>query len=173
MPERHYMRIRKEPNIEPALKIRGKFAYLAPVVLGVLFGTCSFVGCHEGTIDERNIILYADICFFIALFVLIFRCSLKLMEKVPPHFDRLDIPFSFFRHLKLDWTPKSVVAVWGMICVCWLPYAIIFFPGTYWFDTSWQLTQFFDPNTPITDHHPFALTYVLGFFCEPWQSHLS
>lgn len=160
------MRIRKEPNIEPALKIRGKFAYLVPVVLGVLFGTCSFVGCHEGTIDERNIILYADICFFIALFVLIFRCSLKLMEKVPPHFDRLDIPFSFFRHLKLDWTPKSVVAVWGMICVCWLPYAIIFFPGTYWFDTSWQLTQFFDPNTPITDHHPFALTYVLGFFAN-------
>lgn len=149
-----------------AVNPRRKIAYLVPVVLGVLFGTCSFVGCHEGTIDERNSILYADIFFFVVLFTLLFHCSLKLAKKVSSYSDKLNIPTGFFGYLKLSWAPKSIVTIWGIICVCWLPYAIIFFPGTYWFDTSWQLTQFFDPNTPITDHHPFVLTYLLGFFAN-------
>lgn len=156
----------QKESIGTAANLRGKLAYLVPIVLGVIFGTCSFVGRHEGTIDERNIILYADIFFFIALFILVFHCALKLIERVPSHTDKLNIPLSFFKYLKLDWSPKSVVIAWGTICVCWLPYAIVFFPGAYWFDTSWQLTQFFDPNTPITDHHPFALTYLLGFFAN-------
>lgn len=141
-----------------------RVAYLVPILLGVLFGVCSFVGVHGGRLEIRNIILYADVIFFAALFVIIFHGAIKLVKKIKRHPCNLDTPFDFCKHLKLDWSLKSVIVSWGIISICWIPYAIIFFPGTYWFDTSWQLVQFFDPNTPITDHHPFALTYLLGFF---------
>jgi len=36
------------------MKVRGRFAYFVPVVLIVLFSTCPFVGCHEGTIDGKH-----------------------------------------------------------------------------------------------------------------------
>lgn len=146
------------------VKTSERVAYLVPILLGVLFGVCSFVGVHGGRLEIRNIILYADVIFFAALFVIIFHGAIKLVKKIKRHPCNLDTPFDFCKHLKLDWSLKSVIVSWGIISICWIPYAIIFFPGTYWFDTSWQLVQFFDPNTPITDHHPFALTYLLGFF---------
>ena len=58
------------------------FSYLVPVILGTLFGMCSFIGQHEGKIDTRNILLYANILFYILLFTLFFFTIIKM--NAPP-----------------------------------------------------------------------------------------
>lgn len=68
-----------------------------------------------------------------------------------------------------------------MVCmvICWLPYYVLFFPGTGNADTGAQILQYFHyPTsllrlTPIqgdnvfaTNHHPYFLTLLFGAFVE-------
>ena len=140
------------------------FSYLVPVILGTLFGMCSFIGQHEGKIDTRNILLYANILFYILLFTLFFFTIIKMIAYANQHRSSLDKPFAPLYKLTLDWSPRSVITLWCAVTVLWIPYFIAYFPGVYWYDTSWQLMEYFDSSVPFTDHHPFMMTYLfVGF----------
>lgn len=65
-----------------------------------------------------------------------------------------------------------------LVC-CWLPYYVIFWPGTSNEDTVIQLMQYFHyptyitvlsavqgPDIYITNHHPFFSTFLFGKFAE-------
>ena len=43
---------------------------------------------------------------------------------------------------------------------------VAYFPGVYWYDTSWQLMEYYDPSVPFTDHHPFMMTYLYVGFAD-------
>lgn len=140
------------------------FAYLVPILLGTLFGMCSFVGQHEGKIDTRNALLYVNTLFYIALFTLLFFAATKIVPRINHHNESLSKPFEAFRKLTMDWSPRSIITLWCLVTAFWIPYFVAYFPGVYWYDTSWQLMEYYDPSVPFTDHHPFMMTYLyVGF----------
>lgn len=140
------------------------FAYLVPILLGTLFGMCSFIGQHEGKIDTRNALLYVNTLFYIALFTLLFFAATKIVPRINHHNESLSKPFEAFRKLTMDWSPRSIITLWCLVTAFWIPYFVAYFPGVYWYDTSWQLMEYYDPSVPFTDHHPFIMTYLyVGF----------
>lgn len=140
------------------------FAYLVPILLGTLFGMCSFIGQHEGKIDTRNALLYVNTLFYIALFTLLFFAATKIVPRINHHNESLSKPFEAFRKLTMDWSPRSIITLWCLVMAFWIPYFVAYFPGVYWYDTSWQLMEYYDPSVPFTDHHPFMMTYLyVGF----------
>lgn len=140
------------------------FAYLVPILLGTLFGMCSFIGQHEGKIDTRNALLYVNTLFYIALFTLLFFATTKIVPRINHHNESLSKPFEAFRKLTMDWSPRSIITLWCLVTAFWIPYFVAYFPGVYWYDTSWQLMEYYDPSVPFTDHHPFMMTYLyVGF----------
>ena len=140
------------------------FAYLVPILLGTLFGMCFFIGQHEGKIDTRNALLYVNTLFYIALFTLLFFAATKIVPRINHHNESLSKPFEAFRKLTMDWSPRSIITLWCLVTAFWIPYFVAYFPGVYWYDTSWQLMEYYDPSVPFTDHHPFMMTYLyVGF----------
>lgn len=140
------------------------FAYLVPILLGTLFGMCSFIGQHEGKIDTRNALLYVNTLFYIALFTLLFFAATKIVPRINHHNESLSKPFEAFRKLTMDWSPRFIITLWCLVTAFWIPYFVAYFPGVYWYDTSWQLMEYYDPSVPFTDHHPFMMTYLyVGF----------
>lgn len=140
------------------------FAYLVPILLGTLFGMCSFIGQHEGKIDTRNALLYVNTLFYIALFTLLFFAATKIVPRINHHNESLSKPFEAFRKLTMGWSPRSIITLWCLVTAFWIPYFVAYFPGVYWYDTSWQLMEYYDPSVPFTDHHPFMMTYLyVGF----------
>ena len=140
------------------------FAYLVPILLGTLFGMCSFIGQYEGKIDTRNALLYVNTLFYIALFTLLFFAATKIVPRINHHNESLSKPFEAFRKLTMDWSPRSIITLWCLVTAFWIPYFVAYFPGVYWYDTSWQLMEYYDPSVPFTDHHPFMMTYLyVGF----------
>ena len=125
---------------------------------------CSFIGQHEGKIDTRNALLYVNTLFYIALFTLLFFAATKIIPRINHHNESLSKPFEAFRKLTMDWSPRSIITLWCLVTAFWIPYFVAYFPGVYWYDTSWQLMEYYDPSVPFTDHHPFMMTYLyVGF----------
>lgn len=125
---------------------------------------CSFIGQHEGKIDTRNALLYVNTLFYIALFTLLFFAATKIVPRINHHNESLSKPFEAFRKLTMDWSPRSIITLWCLVTAFWIPYFVAYFPGVYWYDTSWQLMEYYDPSVPFTDHHPFMMTYLyVGF----------
>ncbi|MCU6762670.1 Uncharacterised protein [uncultured Roseburia sp.] len=50
-----------------------------------------------------------------------------------------------------------------IIFITWLPYLIIFYPGSIPYDGYYQLDMFFG-IWPMSDHHPVLTTYLIGGF---------
>ena len=76
---------------------------------------------------------------------------------------------------KITW--KNSLIIGGLFVVAWLPYYILFFPGTANVDTVVQLMQSFEipsyinkittihpPEAYYTNHHPFATTKLFELF---------
>ena len=51
----------------------------------------------------------------------------------------------------------------GFIALCWLPYLIVFFPGSMPTDTARQLAQWFGTGgVPLSNHFPYLTTVLYG-----------
>lgn len=146
------------------LKDKGllEWRIVIPVALGCLFGLGDGVANEEGRLNVTDVSLYLRTVLFIVVFVLAFLAVRFWLER---HRRGADEPLS--RHVVLDyrWSMGSLLRLWAVIIVCWLPYIIMLFPGVYWSDTSMQLLEYYGYE-PFTDHHPFALTYLFGWFAD-------
>lgn len=71
-----------------------------------------------------------------------------------------------------EYFSKRVLKRALIIMACWIPYAVLLYPGVVTFDTSFQLCQFFGNEMPgifpvpegyaFTDHHPIMVTLLFG-----------
>jgi hypothetical protein len=67
----------------------------------------------------------------------------------------------FFKYLKRTSERHPVLLGTCIIFICWIPYIIIFYPGTLMWDGTLQLSQFLG-YLPKTTHHPYAATTLMG-----------
>lgn len=56
---------------------------------------------------------------------------------------------------------RYTLFVFCVIVLCWLPYYILYMPGSIIWDSYWQLNQAFGVNR-LSNHHPWVLTLVYG-----------
>lgn len=157
-----------------------------PILLGVLFTLGERAIDGKGTIDWSNYKLYQCLVISIALFTLLYSALYQLLvihpvlgvagrtaaaratgssEAIQTISEALQS-----RHTKLfQWRMSSVLLGALIILACWGVYIYCLYPGTMWYDTSWQvyehLASTYDNGT-LSDHHPFLLVYLYGFFIE-------
>lgn len=53
----------------------------------------------------------------------------------------------------------------GFLFLCWLPYLIVFYPGTTTYDAGTMLEQYFG-YAPLTNHHPYLQILFIGLFVQ-------
>ncbi|MCM1144359.1 MAG: DUF6020 family protein [Lachnoclostridium sp.] len=52
-----------------------------------------------------------------------------------------------------------------ILFLCWLPYLIVFYPGTTTYDAGTMLEQYFR-YAPLTNHHPYFQILFIGLFVQ-------
>lgn len=55
--------------------------------------------------------------------------------------------------------------VFTVITICWLPFLIVFLPGSVPHDGAVQINMFFDMNS-MTNNHPWLVSIFMGFFVK-------
>lgn len=78
--------------------------------------------------------------------------------RMPP---RPHAPLRQLQRLRALYASHTVLAVAATLVVCWLPYLIVFYPGTVISDMSWMFEQL-QGITPMTTWHSVFTTWVFG-----------
>ncbi len=143
---------------------------IVPLVLGVMFGLGDEVSNPDGTILQSKVALPVKIVFFSTIFIILFYVVDCLVARL--YRCRSDIvgnasvdKGTAHRFFDYRYSAGTILKNAVAIIVCWLPYIIWLFPGVYWSDTSKQLLIHYGVEK-FTDHHPFALTYLFGWFAD-------
>ena len=152
------MMMKKLKKIEPRI--------IVPLILGVIFALGDEASNPDGRILQSWSALLSKMVLFCALFCLLFHLAdallTKLHEKQAMALADMQDAHRFFGH---TWSVGDWLKNAAAIIVCWLPYIFWLFPGVYWSDTSKQLLIHYGVEK-FTDHHPFALTYLFGWFAD-------
>lgn len=146
-----------------------------PVLLGLLFACGDTAANASGRIDMGSYEFWLRVVVFVALFTGLFEALYHLLvvrpaarraaEAMLPANVRARLQGSERRHvLDFAWRPSSVIVGALVVLACWLPYLVCLYPGTIWYDTSWQIYEHFSGS--LSDHHPFMLVYLYGLFVE-------
>ena len=146
---------------------------LIPVVLGVLFALGDQIGSNSGTLDLTDRAFYLRLLVCITLFVTLFEGAYHVLVRKSALDRTMRVsrksPGPVRRVLGFEWRPADVIGAALLVMLCWLPYLVWLFPGTMWYDTSWQVYEYYSStydSGSLSDHHPFMLVYLYGAFLE-------
>lgn len=105
-------------------------------------------------LNQPGIIFYNLLCIisYGILFFSIENVCFQLLDKVR-------LANKIFKGLP-DFIEKHIGAFsFAVIMLCWLPWLIIFYPGSMWFDMCYQLEQYYFGNYNL---HPVFVTLCMG-----------
>ena len=145
------------------------WALCVPIALALLFALATSAVSGKGAIDLGDYKLYQLIvvclAFFVAGFELVWRWLVVLPASrcVRQPRDAAQTP-SEHRLPGFGTGFTATLAGVGIILACWFIYLVCLYPGTMWYDTSWQVYEYYRGS--LSDHHPFALAYVYGAFID-------
>ena len=71
--------------------------------------------------------------------------------------------FTCFPRLRRLYREHTLVFCVIVLCICWLPYLVVFYPGTFSWDIGEMTAQFFG-HRDMDTWHPVFLTWVVGSF---------
>lgn len=134
------------------------------LVGALIFALCTVIGAHfapfgkdvGGFGNRMDLLKYLPVfvvltaAYYLVLYFLLNRTYAKKIEAPAGKF------FQFYE--------KHVFLVsFLVIALAWIPYVIIFYPGSVCFDGYFQLNQVAGVQ-PLTNKHPIMSTFILGFF---------
>lgn len=145
-----------------------RWSYGIPLLLAFCFAVGTYSGGNKGELAIESPLFMVYFVLYGVLFCVIFRFARRLLLRYASRWsDGAETTDDKARTwFPTDLKPRTVAVQSGVMFLCWLPYLIGYFPGLYWYDTSWQLYQYFQSPQAITDHHPFMDTYLFGWFAE-------
>ncbi|MBS5450347.1 MAG: hypothetical protein KHZ24_03925 [Coriobacteriia bacterium] len=177
--------------VSPALRWFG-LPTIIPVVLGILYALGDYAGSNSGRIDPTDPAFVLRLFVCLALFVGGFEGAYHLFVRRPAQrrarkaaairvareaglspdaiarvTDAVADPASDPKRpriLRFGWNKADIITGAVLIMLCWLPYLVWLFPGTLWYDTSWQVYEYYSGS--LSDHHPFLLVYLYGAFID-------
>lgn len=132
------------------------------IVVSVLLAFLWVVGCALAkTLSTRY--LLSDIPHGVVFFVTWGLVSFFLYSVIRELFvwlERKGEAYSLNDNASESMTPRKVLAIAAILFLCWLPYIVVFFPGTGSVDMSMQIEQFV--SNQYDDHHPVFATLLYG-----------
>lgn len=145
--------------------------WLLPILLGLLFTFGDTVASNQGRLAIDAVSFGANFVFFSLIFLILFAGAEKAFSAVADKKLSSDTGFMRYQISRLDYfifnkhenTASFVIGI--AISLCWIPWLVLFHPGIYWSDTSQQLLEHFG-LAPLSDHHPFPMTLLLGWFAD-------
>ena len=164
-------------NRDVLLQGRAMEGCVFPLLLGVLFSLSSDAGTY-GAIQWGQAHLYLNIVLYGLLFWVLFAMMFRFCfpDRIGSFSDDRAgkqknslIRRLYFNHIE---SPRGVLCDGTRILICWLPYLILLYPGSLFWDTGDQLAQYYGiaafSQAPgvISDRHPFFDTFLYGWFSD-------
>ena len=146
--------------------------WLLPVLLAVLFTLGDTVAANSGKLYLGGVTLPIKLVISSALFVALFIVADNALNRLfePGGVRPLTGPLKKASAFLFDGYKKSsTLKLWTTILICWTPWLIALHPGVFWSDTSQQLLEHYGLAT-LSDHHPYAMTLLLGAFADLGQA---
>ena len=142
-------------------------ALIIPVVLAMFCASAAQVVRGEGAIDLGDYRLYVTFALCAVIFAVAFELVWRLLVQRPAAAGRASDASAAGRtwaiRRLLDFESRKGVIVCSLIILaCWALYIICLYPGVAWYDTTWQIYEFYSGE--LTDHHPFMLAFLYGGF---------
>lgn len=148
-----------------AVKTKLEPGVVIPVILGFMFAFGDEASNPNGTLTKNVAALCLKIVLYCATFVVLFRFLDTLCNRKIGSTSGETSDINKHHILSYEYSVKAWLLCAFTIAISWLPYEIWLFPGVYWSDTSKQLLMYYGA-VELTDHHPFILTYVFGWFAD-------
>ncbi len=146
---------------------------IIPLLLGLTSACCRYVAEHDGELCFDDPSLPATMVLFSSACV----AGFKMLDWTLKNYGRMvnRINRAFPTHVRrflnrmncheLKFSRKVITVCTAFILICWVPYLIRLFPGIYWSDTTWQISDAFNLNY-LSDHHPYFDTMIIGTFAK-------
>lgn len=160
-------------------KNNGKGIY--KIILSVIFTVIVLLGKSYEKYNSWDMIFFSRFHFWRAFFVgigyyIVFKAIINYL--FDDLFEKIKYKECKNRLFNFIFEQHCFIVPVLIILICWLPYIIIYFPGTIMQDSCNQILQFFgydiyeasatnsvnliDENIKITNHHPVIHTVMLG-----------
>ena len=146
---------------------------IIPLLFGLISACCRYVAEHAGELCFDDPLLPATMVLFSSACVTFFKMldwTLNNYGRIVNRPNRV-FPIHVRRFLnqvnclELTISRKVISVCAAFILICWAPYLIRLFPGIYWSDTTWQISDAFNLNY-LSDHHPYFDTIIIGAFAK-------
>ena len=98
--------------------------------------------------------------FLVLWIYMVFRICINYLMYVIEA-GRPDNTYIFNNDIDQKLMVKENKALFFLFILCWLPYLVIFYPGSVPYDGYLQLNMFYGID-PATNHHPWFSTLVMG-----------
>ncbi len=145
--------------IEKIKKINYKEMIIPAVLFGIVQAICLSIYNYESFIYSFNDA--SKICYMLEIFFLhgfIFY-AVSTIASVLLHNIKKAGSDSYSRK-KSIWNKYAGALSFVIILACWMPWLIIFYPGSVWFDMSYQIDQYYGYYD--FSLHPVFATLVMG-----------
>ena len=154
------------------------YSYTIPLLLGLCSGACSNILQNSGTLVLSDGSLYVAMAAYCALYCGAFWATEGIVGRSASRRDPIEGEreggpsrgaigrvVSCFGGVEL--TLRSVLSVGAAIFLLWLPYIVHLYPGVYWMDTSYQISEYVNlSDGAIGDQYPFLTTVIVGAFAK-------
>lgn len=131
-------------------------------ITAVVFAIFTILGKSYASFNSWDYIFNNKTQFVFAIIIMIgFAAIYYAMIKGIYYF--IDTRRLVQKESKNVWVPnkKKFFLVYGVIFACWIPYLIVFYPGSVPYDGYYQLNMFYGIS-PASNHHPWLSTLVIG-----------
>ncbi|MDO4300643.1 MAG: DUF6020 family protein [Clostridia bacterium] len=145
----------------------------AALGLAVFFALCVVFGKSYESISSWGYIFSSFSAFTASVaitagYTVMFYCGIGALFTFIERYDEIvknnAIMSSLSKNITSFLGEKSIIKIWIILMILWLPYLIIDYPAVIHADSGVMLSEFF--NKSLYNHHPVLQTIVWGSFVE-------
>lgn len=141
--------------------------------LAIFFALCVVFGKSYESIASWGYIFSSFSAFFASAvimsgYVVMFYCGIGALFTFIERYDEIvknnEIMSALSKNITNFLGERSIIKIWIVLMILWLPYLIIDYPAVIHADSGVMLSEFF--NKSLYNHHPVLQTIVWGSFVE-------
>lgn len=153
--------------INKALENKDKRLNIVSVILGFIFGTFEVIGNSIVNYGNLEGILYSKVAFLqssikLMYYIIIISSVVKILMF---YFDKIENTEELKKYKLFTNNKKSILVVFLVLMIAWLPYFLKYFPGIIGFDTLDQLKQALETK-PMWNGSPICTTLTLKLIID-------
>lgn len=147
-------------------------------ICGILFASMIVIGYSLIKTNSLDLILFNKFQFMISIinaigyFLLFKRAFIYIVMKTKKEYKLRKEVSKYKNKLGKIFEKHPVIFCFAILVLCWIPYILIFYPGTMNYDSLVEINQFYGAKE-WTTHHPIIPTIIYGIFMKIGQAILN